>query len=188
MPELPDAIHARLQHQYGLSDFTASSILGLYAAEDDFNAAVQYYEQAARYGDPVSVANWIVNELRPKATILSACPVFPEQIGRISQLVHSGDVTYAGGQAVLQEILQHPTTEAPEDIVSRLHLRKVTNTEHLDALCVQCIEQLPDDVLSYRSGNERVLNKLVGYTRRLSQGTADPAAVASTLRRLLAKE
>lgn len=84
-------------------------------------------------------------------------------------------------------MLQRPTTEHPEQIVARLNLQKVESAGRLNDLCARCLEDLPAEVEVYRGGNERVLNKMVGYVRRLSKGTADPAAVAVTLQKLLAK-
>ncbi|KZW04139.1 Glutamyl-tRNA amidotransferase subunit B, mitochondrial [Exidia glandulosa HHB12029] len=189
MPELPDAIEARLQRQYSLSQLTAKALAGSSTGYSINGTDVQYFERAAQYGHPTSVANWLVNELRPLLqSDFASSSISPERIGLLAELVHSGEITYASGRTVLHDMVQHPSDERPADVVARLGLQKVSNASHLEELCKRCLEELPAEVEKYRTGNERVLNKMVGYVRRLSQGTAEPAAITNMLRSLLANE
>ncbi|EJD53681.1 hypothetical protein AURDEDRAFT_80220 [Auricularia subglabra TFB-10046 SS5] len=186
MPELPDAIQARLQRQYGLNEHAARGLLALDAEDGEVHAFVRYFETAATHSEPTVVANWIVHELHPQLCNSHApIPVSAEQIGRLADMVRQGDITYASGREVLRVLVQNPTTDAIEAVVGRMGMRRVSQSGELEELCKRCIEDLPEEAMGVRDGNERVLNRMIGYVRRLSKGTADPAATKETLLRLL---
>lgn len=186
MPELPDVIQARLQRQYGLNEHAARGLLALDTEDGEVHAFVRYFETAAIHSEPATVANWIIHELHPQLNDPHApMPVSPEQIAKLADMVRQGDITYASGREVLRSLALNPTTEAVEVVVSRMGLRRVSQSDELEELCKRCIEDLSDEATGVRGGNERVLNKMIGYVRRLSKGTADPTATKETLLRLL---
>ncbi|KAH7101254.1 GatB/GatE catalytic domain-containing protein [Auriculariales sp. MPI-PUGE-AT-0066] len=105
--------------------------------------------------------------------------VSAEHVAALSELVRSGDITYAVGRKVLDELLSRPVgTSSPADIVQELGLVKVDSADELETWCLH-------ESAAFKNGTERVIGKMVGYVRRLSQGRADPSAIESTLRRLL---
>jgi aspartyl-tRNA(Asn)/glutamyl-tRNA(Gln) amidotransferase subunit B len=65
MPELPSALHTRLQSQYGISARDAEVLMFIesgsdvgYDGEAEKGSAVNYFEQVADGGDPKVAANW----------------------------------------------------------------------------------------------------------------------------------
>lgn len=57
--------------------------------------------------------------------------------------------------------------------------------DFLRVLCEDAIASLPDEAGAVRNGNERVLNKLVGFVMKKSKGTVDAQTTRECLKGLL---
>ena len=66
LPELPDALHARLQSAYGLPVADANTLVG------DFKLCRYFEEAAAGSKHPRKVANWVINNLTAVLTCTGA--------------------------------------------------------------------------------------------------------------------
>lgn len=75
---------------------------------------------------------------------------------------------------------------SPRQLAQDLSLLSLASDgESLDAWCNEAIQALPQEATLVRTGNQNVLNKLVGYAMKTSRGRADALAVRRRLRELV---
>jgi aspartyl-tRNA(Asn)/glutamyl-tRNA(Gln) amidotransferase subunit B len=181
IPELPAAKRARLQKDYGLSDYDAK-VLAADRAMSDF------FEQAAkRSGKPKPVANWLVNELNKilneKKLSMADVKATPEGVVDLVALVEAGTVTGASAKAVFAEHVV--SGRAPKEVVAEKGLGRVSDAGALEEAAKAAIAANPKAVADLKAGKDVALKSLIGGVMKQTQGRADPKLAEEVLRRLL---
>ncbi|NYE57009.1 Asp-tRNA(Asn)/Glu-tRNA(Gln) amidotransferase subunit GatB [Carboxydothermus ferrireducens] len=183
LPELPDARKKRFVEQYGLTPYDAH-VLTLTRELAD------YYEEAAKgYSNPKAVANWVINELlrllNAAGKEITECPIKPEQITRMLELLDNGTISGKIAKTVFEEMFS--TGKDPEVIVKEKGLVQITDLGELEAVVDKVIAANPKAVEDYKNGKEKALGFLVGQIMKETRGRANPEAVNQLLRDKLAK-
>ncbi len=182
VPELPEALRARLQKDYGVSAYDA----GVLASD---LALAGYFETAARKNPARAKAavNWILNDLQSVLTnaglTISDCPVPPAALDELLGLIERGAISGKQGKEVFAEMFASGRPAAA--IVQERGLEQLSDTGALEALCAQVIAANPKPAADFRAGNKASLNFLKGQVMKLSQGRANPALVGEILERKL---
>lgn len=168
MPELPQEKRARLQDEYGIGDELADALITDRQLADAFEAA------ADTVGADLA-ASWfsgpIKKTLNYHDTGYAASPLTAEWIVTILKKLDDGDISDQAAETVIREIMEEPRD--PETIIEEEGLEKAGGDE-LDAWVQEAINEHPDAVEDYRSGDEAAINFLVGQVMQKSQGSADP--------------
>src|SRR5205823_3563698 len=102
LPELPKAKRARFVQQYQVSPYDAAVLA------NDLDLA-RYFEAAAKGAKkPKNVANWILNDLQNALSIeaktISDCPIPPEALDELVNLIDSGKISGKQGKEVFAEM------------------------------------------------------------------------------------
>ncbi len=181
LPELPDRKRVRFEAEYGLSAYDARLLTADRTLAD-------FFEEAARaHGTPKSVANWILRDvmqqLRQKDTDLSATRLAPGALASLIRLVDSGKVTARSARDLVPELME--AGGDPATIVSARGLEAVSDDGALEAAAAEVIAANPDAAGRFRSGEEKILNFLMGQVMKKTGGKASPAAVREILARRL---
>lgn len=181
LPELPRAKRARFVEQYGVSAYDAGVLA------NDLSLA-GYFEAAAKGArKPKSVANWILNDLQSALAIagrmIAECPVRPEAMKELVNLVEAGTISGKQAKDVFAEMFSSGKTAAA--IVKEKGIEQLSDTGAIEALCDQVIAANPKPVIDFKAGNAASLNFLKGQVMKLSKGTANPALVGEVLERRL---
>ncbi len=181
LPELPAAKRERFIEAYGITPYDAGVL-----ADDP--ALASYFEKAASgAGKAKTVANWVLNDLQSALAAagqtITDCPVAPESLGALVELVESGRISGRQGKEVFAEMFAGG--RSPAEIVAAKGLTQVTDRNELEALCDQVIAAHPKPVADFRAGNVASLNFLKGQAMKLSQGRANPALLGDILREKL---
>ena len=181
LPELPKAKRARFVNQYGVS----ASDAGVLA--DDL-ALASYFETAAQGArKPKSVANWILNDLQNALGVagrtIADCPIAPEALDELVNLIDGGKISGKQAKEVFAEMFA--SGKSAEAIVQEKGMEQLSDTAALEALCEQVIAENPKPAADFRAGNLASLNFLKGQVMKLSQGKANPALVGEILERKL---
>ncbi|MGH7475880.1 MAG: Asp-tRNA(Asn)/Glu-tRNA(Gln) amidotransferase subunit GatB [Longimicrobiales bacterium] len=181
LPELPRAKRRRLQSQYGIPAYDAT----LLSAD---RATADFFEQVVSHGAAAKAAsNWIMTELlawsRGRGQLPAALPFGPAQLAELIDMVHDRTVSARAAKQVLAELMR--SGGAPRDIVAAQRLRRVDDVVQVTRWAREVIGRYPAETERYRAGERRLLDFFIGQTLRLSQGTADPHVVASTLKEVL---
>ena len=181
VPELPAAKRTRFVEQYQVSAYDAGVLA------DDLDLA-HYFEQAAHTArKPKTVANWILNDLQSSLTAagltINCCPVPPEGLNQLLDLIDAGKISNPQGKEVLGEMVA--SGKSASAIVQEKGIAQLSDTGAIEALCAQVIAAHPKPVADFRAGNAASLNFLKGQVMKLSQGQAHPGLVGEILERQL---
>ena len=76
-------------------------------------------------------------------------------------------------------------THVVDEIIEKLGLHQMSNSEEVAALVQQTLEQYPDQVAQIRSGKPKVMGFLVGQVMKASQGKANPKQVNDLIKAAL---
>ncbi|MFW6017867.1 MAG: Asp-tRNA(Asn)/Glu-tRNA(Gln) amidotransferase subunit GatB, partial [Halapricum sp.] len=177
IPELPDARRERFQEEYGLSAEAASKLTSTKQVAD-------FYEQLASEYDADLVATWVADnllgELNYRDLAVTDIEDRLEEVATLVELVAAEEITAKNArETVLRGMLDDG--DDPETIVDREGLGKTTGDAVQQAV-VEAVEENPDAVEDYHSGEDGAINFLVGQVMQKTGGSADPGEVNGLLR------
>src|SRR5207302_8341326 len=181
VPELPKAKRERFIEQYQITPYDAGVLA------DDVDLA-RYFETAAKGAKkPKNIANWILNDLQNALSAAGKavhdCPIPPEALDELVNLIDTGKISGKQGKEVFAEMFASGKSAAA--IVSEKGIEQLSDAIEIEALCEQVITANPKPVADFRAGNAASLNFLKGQVMKLSQGKANPALVGEILERKL---
>jgi aspartyl-tRNA(Asn)/glutamyl-tRNA(Gln) amidotransferase subunit B len=185
--ELPIAKRQRFTTQYNLQAQQIEILVRNKALADYFEQAISELEAwiksenkqlaEADHSKLIKLsANYLLTELikhyADKGFNFKNSPITAENYAEFIKIVFSGEVSSTGAQTLLLQMLE--TGSEPSDIVESQGLRQVSDTAALQAIIDQVILEQAKVVEDYRSGNENVIQFLVGQVMRYSKGSANP--------------
>ena len=171
LPELPEAMRLRYMKDYALTEYDAH-VLTL------DRALAAYFEAAAKTASvPKAVANWIITELLrvlgEKGIAIADCPIPPEHIAELVNLIQKNAITGKAGKTVFELMFETPEKK-PADIVKEKGLAQVSDEGAILAMVDAVIAANPAQVEQYRGGKTAVLQFFVGQLMKQSRGKANP--------------
>ncbi len=177
LPELPDARRARLESEYGLSDYDAGIITSSRAMAEYFDAVI------AEGADPKMAANWIMGDLSKELNAagidISQSPVDAKRLGKMIQLIMKDTISGKIAKKVFKEMLTNP--DSPEKIVKDKGLVQITDTKAIEGIVDEVIANNQKAVDDYKGGNKKAIGALVGQVMKASKGKANPQMVNKML-------
>jgi aspartyl-tRNA(Asn)/glutamyl-tRNA(Gln) amidotransferase subunit B len=180
IPELPDDRRDRFRGEYGLSEEAASKLTSRKSVAD-------LYEQLAEEFDPDLAATWVADnllgELNYRDMEIADITDRLDEIEHVIRLVAEDELTAKNAEeVVLRRMLDEG--ESPEAIIEEEDLGKASGGE-VEQAVAEAIEENPDAVADYESGDDGALNFLVGQVMGKTGGSADPGQVNQLLREAL---
>ncbi|MBL9150917.1 MAG: Asp-tRNA(Asn)/Glu-tRNA(Gln) amidotransferase subunit GatB [Verrucomicrobiales bacterium] len=177
LPELPHAKVARFESDYGITHYDASVL-----ASD--RALADYYEAAARGATaPKKVANWIINTLlaylNEHSLGIADCPVVPEKIRALVDLVESGALSGTQAREVFADLFADPAGDPAA--IAKAKGFEPADTGEIDAFIDQVIAAHAGPAQEIRDGNDKAANFLTGQVMKLSKGKANPKLVTEAI-------
>ena len=175
LPELPDALRARLQSQYGLSPYDARVLAADHLLAD-------YFETAAKGRDAKLAANWVSNDLVGKLgkaeQAIEDSPIPPTDISELVGLIEDGVISSKIAKDVFERMWAGEG--APKTIVEAHGLVQVTDTGALEAIVDRLISDNPDKAAAVKA-KPQAIGWFVGQVMKETGGKANPAAVNAIL-------
>lgn len=182
LPELPDARRARLEKEYGLSDYDAGIITSSRAMAEYFDAVV------ATGADPKLAANWIMGDLAKNLNEdgidIAKSPVSAERLGKMIGLIMKDTISGKIAKKVFKEMWTNE--DDPEKIVKDKGLVQITDTGAIEAAVDAAIAANPKAVSEYKGGKKKAIGALVGQVMKATRGKANPQMVNKMLAEKLA--
>lgn len=182
VPELPHEKSARFVADYGMTEYDSTVL-----SSDRLLA--DYFESAAK-GSKVSgkkIANWIINSvlglLNENDLEIQDCPVAPEKIAGVAQLVEDNICSNNQAKEVFEQLWSAPEKN-PADIAKDLGFEPADEGE-LDAWVEEAISANPDKVEQIKGGNAKLVNFLTGQVMKLGKAAGqkpNPKAVTDLLK------
>jgi aspartyl-tRNA(Asn)/glutamyl-tRNA(Gln) amidotransferase subunit B len=181
VPELPKAKRARFVEEYQITPYDAGVLA------DDVDLA-RYFETAAKgVKKPKSVANWILNDLQSALSsagkTINDCPIPPEALDELVNLIESGKISGKQGKEVFTEMFS--TRKGAAAIVKEQGIEQLSDTSAIEKFCDEVIEANPKPAADFKAGNAASLNFLKGQVMKLSKGKANPQLAGEILERKL---
>ena len=177
LPELPDALKARLINDFGLSPYDATVI-----SEDRATAA--FYEDVAKGRDAKLAANWMTVELfgalNKLGKTLAESPITPSQLGELVGLIGDGTISGRIAKDVFAEMVETGGNAAT--IIEEKGLKQVSDTGAIEAMIDDVLATNQDKVDEYRGGKDKLFGFFVGQVMKASKGQANPGMVNQLLK------
>jgi aspartyl-tRNA(Asn)/glutamyl-tRNA(Gln) amidotransferase subunit B len=176
LPELPDALRARLQTQYGLSPYDARVL----AADHELAA---FFETAAAGHDAKLVVNWVSNDLVGRLgkedKSIDESPVSPQAIAELVGLIEAGVISSKIARDVFDRMWAGEG--APKAIVEAHGLVQVTDTGALEAAIDKLVAANPDKAEAVKA-KPQAIGWFVGQVMKETGGKANPAVLNELLK------
>jgi aspartyl-tRNA(Asn)/glutamyl-tRNA(Gln) amidotransferase subunit B len=182
--ELPAAQRARLQSQYGLSEYDA----GVLTRQG--RKLVAYFEcAAATSGDPKAVANWTTNEvlssLNERNQSLAEFPITAEKLAGLVTEIKSAGLNKQRARDVYAHMLEHGSDAAA--VIASLGFKAVADESAIRDLVRQGISANPQAVADYKAGKVRAADRIKGFVMKATKGLANTDLVQMLLEEELKK-
>ena len=176
LPELPDALRARLQSQYGLSPYDARVL----AADPPL---ADFFETAATGRDAKLTANWVCNDLvgrlGKEGKGIEDSPLSPEAISELVALIEDATISSKIARDVFERMWAGEG--APRAIVEAHGLVQLTDSGALEAAIDALIAANRDKAAAVKA-KPQAIGWFVGQVMKETAGKASPAAVNDLLR------
>lgn len=186
MPELPDAMKARFEAEYGLSSYDASALTTSRDLADYFTSVVNAGAEAKQS------ANWVMGSISAKLNAedkpIQASPVNAVQLAQLLKRISDGTISNNAAKQVFEAMWQSKQNTADSDvdaIIDRLGLKQVSDSGAIEAIINEILAANPAMVEEFKAGKEKAFNALVGQAMKASKGKANPAQVNEMLKKKL---
>jgi aspartyl-tRNA(Asn)/glutamyl-tRNA(Gln) amidotransferase subunit B len=199
LPELPQQMRSRFEHDYGLSMYDA---LALTADRDNS----EYYEAVAGKlpSDPKLCANWVMGEvsayLNNEGKSFDVCPLSPAQLAQLLLRIKDGTISGKIAKDVFRQMWEQASAESiswknrkevdeslADRIIESQGLRQISDSSALEKLVQEVLAANPKSVEEFKAGKDKAFNALVGQVMKAARGKANPAQVNEILRKKLAE-
>lgn len=183
MPPLPRELFIKYTNELGLSDYDA------YVLTDSKELALYYEGVIAATKNYKAAANWVMGDVKSylnhRGLEITDFPVAPQQIAALIQLIEEGKIsTSIASQKIFPALTENPL-EPPLSIAERLNVIQDSNEDSIRAYILKVIEQNPNEVARYKSGEKQLTGFFMGQLMKVSQGKADPKQANQLMRELL---
>ncbi|MBZ4201467.1 MAG: Asp-tRNA(Asn)/Glu-tRNA(Gln) amidotransferase subunit GatB [Methylotenera sp.] len=181
MPELPAAMKARLEAQYGLSSYDANSLTSSRDLADYFIATITAGAEAKQ------TANWVMGSLSAKLNSedksISHSPISAEQLAQLLKRISDGTISNNAAKQVFEAMWQG---EGEADaIIAAKGLKQESDSGAIEAIIDEVLAANAAMVEEFKAGKEKAFNALVGQAMKASKGKANPAQVNDILKKKL---
>lgn len=180
LPELPDARLERFTQQYGLSRKDAVILTSSKELAD-------YFEQCVKFLDkPREISNWILTEVLRQIEnedAIAGFRVTPDMLAVLLGLIDDGTISRNMAKDIFPEMIE--SGKSAEEIVEKKGLKQISDTSEIEGIIKQILDDHPEEVERYKSGEQKLLGFFVGQVMKATKGKANPKVANKTLKRLL---
>jgi len=185
LPELPQAMQARFQADYGLSAYDAATL----ATTRDM---ARYFEDAVAAAGRENAklcANWIMGELsarlnREEKDIAAVSPG-PTLLAGMIRRIADGTLSSKLAKEVFDALWNGAGQDA-DAIIEARGLQQVSDVSAIEPIIDAVLAANQKSVEEFRAGKDKAFNALVGQVMKASKGKANPQQVHDLLRKKLA--
>jgi aspartyl-tRNA(Asn)/glutamyl-tRNA(Gln) amidotransferase subunit B len=182
LPELPEALRARLVREYGITEYDAQVLTVSKSLADQFEAAAK----AAK--NPKRVANLVQSELmgrlKARGASIEQSPISMKGVAASADLVESGAIS---GRMLkdLYDLSFERNQDFPEVYEEEGRPQQSSDTPALEKIIDEVVAANPKQLEQYRAGKTTMLGFFVGQVMKASKGQANPQVVNELLIRKL---
>ena len=181
MPELPEAMKARFESEYGLTSYDAATLTASREVADYFVSTVN------AGADAKPAANWIMGALSAKLNAeeksFAQSPVGAAQLASLLKRIADNTISNNAAKQVFEALWN---SEGDVDaIIAAKGLKQESDSGAIEAIIDEVLKANPAMVEEFKAGKEKAFNALVGQAMKASKGKANPAQVNEILKKKL---
>lgn len=181
MPELPEAMKARFESDYGLTSYDAATLTASREVADYFVASVQAGAEAK------PAANWIMGavsaKLNAEEKTIAQSPVSAIHLASLMKRVADNTISNNAAKQVFEALWN---IEGEVDaIIEAKGLKQESDSGAIEAIIDEVLKANLAMVEEFKAGKEKAFNALVGQAMKASKGKANPAQVNEILKKKL---
>jgi len=184
LPELPQAMKARFEADYGLSSYDAATL----TASRDMAAYFEAVLAAAGRENAKPAANWVMGELAARLNKdgleLAAAPLSAQQLAGIIRRIADNTISNKIARDVFEALWAGDGKDA-DAVIEAKGWKQITDTGAIEALVDEVLAANRKSVEEYRAGKEKAFNALVGQAMKATRGKANPQQVTDLLKKKL---
>ena len=196
MPELPEAMKARFEAEYGLSVYDATTLTASREMANYFIAVVRYGAEAK------PAANWVMGALSAKLNdeekVIGDSPIKPLLLAVLIKQIGNGIISNNTAKQLFDELWtpsKHPglsgnsydeVTVGINTLIELRGLKQESDSGAIEVIIDEVLTANPAMVEEFKAGKEKAFNALVGQAMKASKGKANPAQVNEILKKKLA--
>lgn len=181
MPELPEAMKARFETDYGLSAYDAATLTASRDVADYFVATV------GAGADAKPAANWVMGALSAKLNaeekVIVDSPVSSQQLAQLLKRIQDNTISNNAAKQVFEALWG--SEGQVDEIIAEKGLKQESDSGAIEAIIDEVLAANPAMVEEYKAGKEKAFNALVGQAMKASKGKANPAQVNQVLKKKL---
>ena len=185
MPELPAAMRARYESQYGLPAYDAAQL----TASRDLAAYFEAVANALPTGQAKLAANWIMGEvaatLNKEEKEIAESPVQAPALAALIGRIIDGTISNKIAREVFAAMWAGEHGGQPDAIIEARGLKQISDSGAIGAMIDEVLAAHPAVVEEYRAGKQKAFNSLVGQIMKAARGKANPQQVNELLKQKL---
>jgi len=178
LPEFPEAKIERYIDQLGLKADDAEIIANDLAMSHFFELSLQQSKATADLN-----AKFLLGEfsalLNTQSVSISDSNVTASAYAALLDTIENGMVSRKVAKQVLDDMWS--TGQTAEQIIKEQGLGQISDASALSDLIEQVINANPDQVASYRNGNDKMFNYFIGQVMKQTKGQANPVQTKQIL-------
>ena len=183
MPELPEAMKARFEVEYGLTAYDATALT---SSRDISNYFVATVNAGA---DAKPAANWVMGAVSAKLNtedkLISASPVSAPQLAQLLKRIQDNTISNNAAKQVFEAMWAVEYAGDADEIIAAKGLKQQSDSGAIEAIIDEVLKDNSAMVEEFKAGKEKAFNALVGQAMKASKGKANPALVNEILKKKL---
>jgi len=181
MPELPEAMKARFEADFGLTSYDAASLTS------SLNLANYFVATVKAGADAKPAANWVMGAVSAKLNAeeksIAESPLSAEQLASLIKRIMDNTISNNAAKQVFEAMW---AGEGEVDaIIEAKGLKQVSDSGAIEAIIDEVLAANAAMVEEFKAGKEKAFNALVGQAMKASKGKANPAQVNEMLKKKL---
>ena len=184
LPELPEERKNRFIEEFDLPEYDAEILTSEKELADYFESAHNHYSQAKK------LSNWImtelIRELKGEETDISKCPVTPENLATLLNMIDKGTISGKIAKTVFADMME--TGKTPETVVKEKNLVQMSDEGDLLKIVQEIIAENPGQTADFKGGKTKLMGYFVGQLMKKTKGRANPKLANQLFSQELGKE
>lgn len=178
LPELPTQKQSRYIKEYEMTEYDANLLA------NDRELAELFEKTNELVNDPKISANWILTELSRRLNETEQSPstmnLSIENFAKLINLAKDDKVNNNVAKKLLREIFE--SNEDPEKLAEERNLLQISDSELLEEVVNQVLEENPESIEDIKNGKDRAFGFLVGQAMKKTKGKGNPVEINNLLK------
>jgi aspartyl-tRNA(Asn)/glutamyl-tRNA(Gln) amidotransferase subunit B len=200
LPELPDEKRKRLHMELGISYSQAVTLTYSRTVAEFFENTITELRAWVASQEGKSVAdektdkklvqmavNWITTELFKLMKESQAEPeqikINPENMAELVKMVYLGEINSSAAQLVMRVMFEKGSD--PSQVVDEKNLKQMNDSSEIELIVKKIVSENEKAVIDFKSGNENVLQFLVGQVMKETKGKVNPKLATEMLKKMI---